>query len=227
MRCLLATTTVTYQSSVPQLYIALHSSDHCWLISSFGLVTSHSPWSAVVTVLELECWNSYFNFNSQQAQSLWLLPPPTPTSPPRFFLFFNWWKLKATIKEKQKDLVKLIAFLTLCYHISIQNLVEMFCAHRGIMMTHTARSGAPNTFQWYSNVPTPTRLTQRSHNQLSLFFSGHLFCVRTVSSALVTIKVCQVKFLSFILCHFVTQSPVKRGSVSLDKSQLSPQTKTL
>ena len=179
MRCLLATTTVTYQSSVPQLYIALHSSDHCWLISSFGLVTSHSPWSAVVTVLELECWNSYFNFNSQQAQSLWLLPPPTPTSPPRFFLFFNWWKLKATIKEKQKDLVKLIAFLTLCYHISIQNLVEMFCVRRGIMMTHTAVPG-PNTFQWYSNVPTPTQiLTALSQPTFSVFLGASFLCLHS------------------------------------------------
>ena len=57
--------------------------------------------------------------------------------------------------------MKLIAFLTLRYHISIQNLVEMFCARRGIMMTHTAGSG-PNTFQWYSNVPTPTHHTPSS-----------------------------------------------------------------
>ena len=177
MRCLLATTTVTYQSSVPQLYIALHSSDHCWLISSFGLVTSHSPWSAVVTVLELECWNSYFNFNSQQAQSLWLLPPPTPTSPPRFFLFFNWWKLKATIKEKQKDLVKLIAFLTLCYHISIQNLVEMFSARRGIMMTHTARIlSSQHLSMIFQCSNTHTFASALSQPTFSVFLGASFLC---------------------------------------------------
>ena len=176
MRCLLATTTVTYQSSVPQLYIALHSSDHCWLISSFGLVTSHSPWSAVVTVLELECWNSYFNFNSQQAQSLWLLPPPTPTSPPRFFLFFNWWKLKATIKEKQKDLVKLIAFLTLCYHISIQNLVEMFCTGGGSWFSISP--GCSHHLSMIFQCSTAHSLSQLT---FSVFLQA-LFCVCTVCS---------------------------------------------
>ena len=216
---------VTYQSSVTQLYILDCLPGHCWLISPFGLIISISLCAGQQST-ELERVNVKTHILililSQQPQSLWLLPSPTAPLSPRFFLFFNWWKLKATIKEKQKDLVKLIAFLTLCYHISIQNLVEMFCARRGIMMTHTARS-APNTFQWYSNVPTPTQILSALTTNF-LCFSRGIFSVSAQLAALVTIKVCQVKFLSFILRHFVTQSSDVRCEREPSQERLSAQT---
>ena len=76
-----------------------------------------------------------------------LYEPTVPTPLP--------WRLKATIKENKKIWVRLIAFLTLGYHISILNFVQMFFCPEGdhdfqscLILVWVARV--------YNGAPTPT-----------------------------------------------------------------------
>ena len=86
--------------------------------------TGVSLWPLLIDLLIWSCYISLLRLHNPTALSLLILKSShililnysislvtLPHLPP--FLFFNWWKLEAAIKEKQKDLVKANSFLDL------------------------------------------------------------------------------------------------------------------